>query len=141
MTDFELLHHQQRFNVIINAWGKTSKAEFLRKIRTLPFKERKMWAGRTGQEILRGKVSIKFKKSGGDVVRVIWPFTRHGIFQERGVGRGRKIGSGKEKPMQWIKPVLESQSKILANDLADEAFRSLGNVIRINVNGIFSIEI
>lgn len=132
---------QGRFNDTIESWGKTTKARFLMQIRSLPFKERVMWEGRGSQEILRGRVAMRLQKQYGDVVRVRFPFTRHGIMQEHGVGKGRGKGSGKEKPMPWIKPAFDAMTPILADELKSDAMKELGNVIHIKVNGIFEIEL
>ena len=94
MDSFNQFEHQARFNDAIIEWGKLTKRQFLFNIRQLPFEQRRMWKTRNSADILRGKVGIKSVKQFGDVVRVKWPFTKHGIMQEHGVGRGRKKGSG-----------------------------------------------
>lgn len=134
-----MLQHQQRFNEAAMKWGRMTKTQFLYQLRSLPFKDRVMWAQRNSKDILRDKVSIGFKKLYGDVVRVKWPFARHGIFQEHGVGRGRKKGSGKEKPMPWIVKTLDAQVPLLADALQREDIKTLGLVIQIKINGLFDI--
>ncbi len=136
-----MLQHQQRFNEAAMQWGRMAKTQFLYQLCALPFKDRVMWAGRDSKDILRDRVSIGFKKFYGDVVRVKWPFTRHGIFQEHGVGRGRKKGSGKEKPMPWIVKTLDAQVPMLADALQREDIKTLGLVIQIKINGLFEIEL
>ncbi len=115
-----------------------TKTQFLYQLRALPFKDRVMWAGHS-KDILRCKVSIGFKKFYGDVVRVKWPFARHGTFQEHGVGRGSKKGSKKEKPMPWIVKTLDAQVPMLADALQGEDIKTLGLVINIKINGLFDI--
>jgi hypothetical protein len=136
-----MLQHQQCFNEAAIQWGRTTTTQFLYQLRVLPFKERVMWAGRDREDILRDKVSIGFKKIYGDVVRIKWTFARHGIFQERGVGRGHKKGSDKEKPMPWIVKTLDAQVSMLANTSQEEDTKRLGLVIRTKVNGLFNIEL
>ncbi len=139
-TDDLILDNAQRaFNEIARDWGLMSKNQFLYQLQTLPFKQRA--AARKGVAKLRGKVGVKFTQRYGDVVRVVWPFTRHGIFQEHGVGRKRKKGSGKEKPMPWIVPTLDAVTPLLADELQKESLKSLGLVINIKVNGLFDIEL
>lgn len=132
---------QERFNETIEDWGKQTRQRFLMQIRSLPFHERVMWRGRNTSEILRVKVNMRLQKQFGDVVRVRFPFTRHGIMQEHGVGRSRKKGSGKEKPMPWIKPAFDAMVPILADEMKRDALQELGTVIHIKVNGIFEIEL
>jgi hypothetical protein len=137
-TDYDVLFdYQRRFNDEIAKWGKETKNAYLMRLRALPFKDRVKAEG----DILRGRVQLKFKKEFGDIVRVTWPFARHGIFQEHGVGKGRKKGSGEEKPMPWIAKTLDAQTPILADIMKDEAIKTLGLVIEIKVNGIFEIKL
>lgn len=132
---------QQQFNRTIEDWGKQTRSRFLLEIRKLPFQQRIMWRGRDSEDILRGRVNMRTQKQFGDIVRVRFPFTRHGIMQEHGVGRGRKKDSGLEKPMPWINPSLDATTPLLADALQSDVLRELGNVIQIKVNGIFEIEL
>lgn len=141
MLDTDFLIHQAKANRIIDEWGKSSRSRFLLQIRQLPFKQRVMWQGRDKSDILRGRVFLKFRYAFGDIIRVSFPFSKHGIFQELGVGRFRKKGSSKEKPMPWIEPTFNHQVPILADLLADEAIKTIGIAIKIKVNGIFEAEI
>ena len=142
MSEFySRLEHQQRFNEAATQWGRMTKTQFLYQLRSLPFKQRVMWRGRNSKDVLRDKVSIGFKKIYGDVVRIKWPFARHGIFQEHGVGKGRKKGSGKEKPMPWIVKTLDAQVPMLADALQREDIKTLGLVINIKINGLFEISL
>lgn len=133
----ELFKYQTKANSVIEDWGRQSKSRFLVQLSALPFKERI----KARSEILRGRVQLKFRRQYGDIVRVTFPFARHGIFQEHGVGSGRKKGSGKEKPMPWIEPTFNAQVPILADLIKDEAIKGYFSVIQIKVNGIFDVEI
>lgn len=48
-------------------------------------------------------------------------FERHGVFVEKGVGRGRGINSGKTKPQPWFNPVIMEKVPILADELGENA--------------------
>lgn len=124
-------------NDIIANWGRQSKNRFLYNIQRLPFRKRLVFK----KEIkhLRDGTSLRLVRSNGDIVRVAWRFTRHGIFQEHGVGRNRRKGSGKEKPMPWLVPTLDAMTPLLADELQDESIKQLGLVIDIKVNGLFDI--
>lgn len=141
MDNLALLQHQQRFNKAAAKWGFMTRNEFLFNLFALPFDERKMWQGRNPNDILRDKVGIGFKKQYGDIIAVKWPFARHGIFQEHGVGKGRKKGSSKVRPMPWIVETLDAQTPLLANMLKDEGIKSLGLVIHLKVNGLFELRL
>jgi hypothetical protein len=134
-------NHQDRFNRVITDWGRQSRRQFLLNIRQLPFRERVMWENRNPDDILRGRVGVRFNKFYGDIVRVGWPFTKHGIMQEHGVGRGRKKNSDKAKPMPWIVKTLDAEIPQLADALQDENIKSLGMVVKIKINGLYEIEL
>lgn len=144
MTNTEalaILEHQKEFNRLAEDWGRSTRSRYLMELRQLPFSERVMWATRGSKDILRGRVQLRLKRQYGNVYRVSWPFARHGIFQELGVGRGRRKGSGKEKPMPWIVPTLDAMTPELADAMQDASITSLGKVIRIKVNGLFEFEL
>lgn len=125
------------FNEAVEKWGRNTRSAFLMRLRQLPFKRRKMWKTRKGTEILRERVGMRTKKNYGDIYRVVFPFTRHGIFQEHGVGRGRPIRSNRVKPRPWIEPTFKLTVPTLADVLQDEAIAQLGLQMKIKVNGIF----
>lgn len=68
------------------------------------------------------KGSLKLKYGIPERVRLTFP--RHYIFREKGVGKGRKIGSGKETPKPVINPVLEAN----INELADIAAENTADI-------------
>jgi hypothetical protein len=134
-----LARQQEQFNEIASDWGLQSKNRYLYNLQKLPWKQRV--AARKGEKLLRRGTGLKFVRQSGDIARVAWPFVRHGIFQEHGVGRWRKKGSGKEKPMPWIVPTLDAMTPILADNLQKASLESLGLVINIKVNGLFDIQL
>lgn len=54
---------------------------------------------------------------------------KHGVFFEKGVGRGRGIGSGKETPNPWFNPVMEKMAPKLADDLGLEVSNILARAL------------
>lgn len=63
------------------------------------------------------RASVKYKY--GLPVRIRLTFPRHYVFVEKGVGRGRKIRSGKETPKPAINPALNSKIEELADIATD----------------------
>lgn len=48
-------------------------------------------------------------------------FEKHGVFVEKGVGRGRGIQSGKANPQPWFNPVIKEKVPQLADELGANA--------------------
>lgn len=61
-------------------------------------------------------------------------FARHGIFLDKGVREGVKLGSSESKPKNWIEPVLDN----LLPKLADDISKVKGDDIldSISINGV-----
>lgn len=57
----------------------------------------------------------------GAIDRISNAFVRHGIYVEKGVGRGRGIHSGRTTPNEWFNPVMREQVPLLADDLGANA--------------------
>lgn len=78
-----------------------------------------------GLETLRDSFGKKF----GTIERISYRFNRYLVFVHKGVGKGRKIGSGKERPKPWLNPVLDAEvpklADIVAGFKADQAVNSI----------------
>jgi len=59
----------------------------------------------------------KIEQSTGTVYALGFKMDKPGIYVEKGVGRGRGIGSGKEDPQPWFNNIMEQQAPILADHL------------------------
>lgn len=74
---------------------------------------------------LKGRVKFR----DGAPWRVSFTFPRHYVFLEKGVGRGRPVGSNKAKPKPAINPAVGSNvdelADIAANGFADAAVSNL----------------
>ena len=64
---------------------------------------------------LRSKERVD--RSTGMVFAIGFSFEQHGIFVEKGVGKGRGINSGKTNPMPWFNPIMDEEVPLLANEL------------------------
>jgi hypothetical protein len=133
-----MLDYQREFNKAATNWGRSTRSRFLMELRNQNFAPRQV---KDNEQILRLGTGMKARKQQGDVVRLTFPFARHGIFQEIGVGRGRRKGSGKEVSKPWIEPTFNATMPMLAEQLAQPGIRALGKIIQIKVNGIFEISL
>lgn len=91
--------------------------------------EIKKWIGKVISTARGANTALKqfkggIKKKYGAPERVRLSFPRHYVFVEKGVGRGRGIGSGKATPKPAINPALEAH----INELADIAAEGMADV-------------
>jgi hypothetical protein len=66
------------------------------------------------------KVNFYAEKKGGygPVKRIGFSLSKVGVYQEKGVGRGRGIHSGKTTPKPWFNPTISKNIQELADSLA-----------------------
>lgn len=86
--------------------------------------EVKAWAARVTSAVRSANPSLKafratVKYKFGLPQRIRLTFPRHYVFVEKGVGKGRKMGSGKETPKPAINPAIEANIEALADIAAD----------------------
>lgn len=72
--------------------------------------------------------------SFGEVEKIAYGFPRYGVFVEKGVGRGRPIGStsAKQNARKWFNPTLDKTMPDLAQRLADGQANVAIRSIKIN---------
>lgn len=74
---------------------------------------------------LAPSIGAGIRKEAGQVNRINFKFSKHGIYLEHGVGKGRPVRSSSARPKPWIKPILDSGldelAELLSNDYADIA--------------------
>lgn len=68
------------------------------------------------------KVYVEYRS--GLPQRIAWGFAKHGVFREKGVGKGRGIKSGKTNPAPWFNPTMQVQVEKLA-DIVNDKFAEL----------------
>jgi len=92
-----------------------------------------------GKGELAGSVRTRTKKNYGDIERIDYIFSRHGVFFQHGAGRGYKVQNGKvirdpsgeskvmtvmREPKDWLKPVDDNIAELadmVASYQADQA--------------------
>lgn len=79
------------------------------------------------------KPSFHTEKKGGvgTIKRIGFRMSKVGVWQEKGVGRGRKIRSGKETPKPWFGPAVDKNIQELADGLALITGSTISKAIRI----------
>jgi hypothetical protein len=85
-------------------------------------------AGRYSSREFRVRSAKKIDEYG-EIKYIGLKIDKSGVFYEKGVGRGRGIGTGKETPTPWFNPVIEKQMPILADDLGLEISNMLARVL------------
>jgi hypothetical protein len=78
-----------------------------------------------GKGVLAKSLSVRVKRSYGEITSMSFPFARHGVFVEKGVGRGYTVGSGNSVtrtakgkvlrarvPKDWQAPIDENMNSI-----------------------------
>lgn len=98
---------------------------------------------------LENEVALRLSIKGSvtapnlDLQRVGYSFTRHGIFLEHGVGKGRPVRSAaaNRSKRPWLKPVLEKRLQLLADLLSDEYATVAAEEMRILIPGVIDTKI
>ena len=142
MIDYVQL--EQDFNDDVKEWARLTISSFEFKLTSLGINDRSLARAAFKKAKTRALTSPKYKtnkkgekqivepekpigaslrmaysKKFGLINRVKIRFSRHGVFLEQGVGRGRKKGSGKEHPKKWLNPVLTVEVPKLADRMVN----------------------
>jgi hypothetical protein len=141
-------------NENIRSWGKLTRNTMEYRLAALGINERgsarkeiRSFKNKSGEAYelreatLRQSLRVKYGEFYGDINRIAFRFSRHGIFLERGVGKGRKKGSGKEQPRKWIEPTIAVEVEKLADIVANrDADRVVGQ-LRFLVPGVIDLRV
>lgn len=82
-----------------------------------------------------------FKEYYGQINRISFQFSRHGIFLEHGVGKGRSKKSGKAKPHPWIAPTISVEMEKLADIMKEQTANRLGQQMRFLIPGVIDMKV
>jgi len=74
-------------------------------------------SGRSLSSSVRGKLFLK----DGAVNKIQFRFNKYGVFVEKGVGKGRKIRSGRETPNPWYTAVIQKNLDELFNLVTEKS--------------------
>lgn len=124
----------------IRAWALLTRKQLLFKLASLGLHERVQLANSIK---LEKSLKSYIRKKGGDIETVAFSFARHGIFLERGVGKGRPVNSpqANHAAKPWLAPTLPKAVQSLADLLADEYADIVALEARIIIPGIIDTKI
>jgi hypothetical protein len=123
------------FNAELRAWGKSTASKV------------KVSAGRFGggDGSLRKSIRAKFGRSGVEINRIGFNLARHGVFLQKGVGRGYQFQNGgvhriaksemphkPRFPVNWFNGAVDSE----LNQLQQIVTHHAGDAIETNVRSI-----
>ena len=92
----------------INNTITARKVKILQRLKASAWRSSREFKLRAGERI---------DKNTGIIDSIGFSFERHGIFVEKGVGKGRGINSGKTNPMPWFNPIMDEEVPLLADEL------------------------
>jgi len=133
---------QERLLVVGRAWLIATKKQLLFKLASLDLNQKSKVIGdikeKGAAKPLTRSVSYKLNKVRGDLDRLGFSFPRHGIFIERGVGKGRPVNSAAAKAAArpWLAPVLKPAIEDLADSLSEFYSREIADELRFLIPGI-----
>jgi hypothetical protein len=135
------------FNGAIYRWNDATKQKLLFAVASLKLDERVQLDGEIkliksiGVRAFRQKAGVA--KELALVERIAIQFEQKGIFVERGVGRGRPVGSSKADAAQrpWLGPVLEKEVPALADTIIQEYADIVSAKLNIKIPGVFEFKV
>lgn len=116
------------------AWGRVTAKSLRMRIASLTLSERMQ---------LEQSIKSRVRAPKLEIERVSFSFSRHGIFLEHGVGRGRPVGSSQANANKkvWIKPELEAGLEQLAELLSQEYADVAAGELKLTVPGVIQTKI
>lgn len=129
-----IAHKLEKLEKEVRAWSSLTRKDLLIQLAALGLEQ---------QSELVKSVRAKLFKRQGDLEGAAFSFIRHGIFFERGVGKGRPVGSpqAQRAAKPWLKPVIPEAVEKLADVLVEEYADVAASEVKINIPGIISTKI
>lgn len=131
----------ERMDQEINGWRLLTRKKLLLRLLQLGLTD-KLRLLQTDKKLVKS-LGSRLRKKQGDIEAIGFSFARKGIFIERGVGRGRPVGSSKAKANEqpWLSvvlpPSIEDLADLLENEYADIAAAELN----FNIPGVISSKV
>jgi hypothetical protein len=128
----------------IRAWGRITRSQAVGQILSLNLEGRAAAALEKAKgDPLFETVNYHSKRKGGELERVSLRFAAHGIFLERGVGKGRPVGSPAAElaAKPWLAPILPAAVEALADRLAEGYADVIAAEASLSVAGIIDTKI
>lgn len=121
----EQLPTSDNINDIARDWSHDTLSMLLDRINSLQIVD-------SGKLFRQTKYRLGY--SFGEVEKVAYGFPRYGVFVEKGVGRGRPVGSAsaKKHARQWFNPTLDDALPKLAQRMAEGKADVAVKSIKIN---------
>jgi len=118
----------------VRRWSSITRKDLLMQLASLGLEQ---------QSELVKSIRAKLFKKEGDLEGAAFSFIRHGIFFERGVGRGRPVGSSQAAKLAkpWLKPIIPDAVEKLADILVEEYADVAASEVKINIPGIISSKV
>jgi len=146
------LTDEERESVIdkeIRAWGRITRSQLIGQVLSLNLEGRAQAAidrltnGEEAEQPLIDTINYHTKREDGILNRVAIRFARHGTYLERGVGKGRKVGSAaaNRSAQPWLAPILPAAAEVLANRLAESYADVAAKEVVIRIPGLHETEI
>lgn len=114
---------EQSFKEGVSRWGFSTRAKLANKVSELASGESRSTPS------LRKSLTTSVKTSRDLPKSVQFKFVRHGVFFQKGVGRGRGINSGRTRPRDWFNSVVsvevEALAQITAENMAELATQKM----------------
>lgn len=132
-------------NEAVREWGKITLRKLKRRVSALTLKDR--FAIMKRQRLIQKdpeykriepSLGVNYKRDFGQIGRINFKFTRHGIFYEHGVGRGRPVRSSRATPKPWLAPILDPAIDELADIVMNQYADLLIEEIKFTIPGILS---
>jgi len=131
----------QRKLLELGVEDKLKLAKTVRRIRIKKNREGQAYVDK--EDYLYRSLRYRLLRKNLEIEGIAFSMARHGIFFDRGVGRGRKVNSSSAEKHKspWIAPILEPSIEDLANILAEEYADIISAELKITVPGIINTKI
>lgn len=150
-----LIDRLEAMDEAILAWAKQTRQELIRTLLRMGVQDRIELAKRVSRikyvktksgarvqkdPFLTQSIAYRIRRNQQEIESVGFSFARHGIFLERGVGKGRPAGSGAAEKARkpWLSQVIPASVDQLADIIAEEYADIAALALRISIPGVIN---